>query len=378
MLDRLVIVVAVALLPLAPSGVHPQAPAETARHKASGYLQIAERVAPGVHVLRQAEPNFAGVIGNVTVIEQSDGLVLIDGGVSHGSGVRIVELVKSISPKPVKTVVITHWHGDHFLGISAIIAAWPRADIIAHQQTAADMDARLKQFPREPSVAYETERIRSLGAVMADLETTIVRAPSPEQRAGWRKALINNRDLRFADVAGTHLVMPRRTFTDTLTLPDAAIPVELIFLGRANTAGDISAWLPRQRVLIAGDVVVEPIPFMFNVYPSEMLQVYERMRGMNYQVLVPGHGVLQRDHAYLDRLSGLVRAVQAQVGPLARQGVALDSIPGRTDFAGERTAFAGSDRWLRYWFDEYALTPLMESVYQEVKGEPLGPPPVTP
>jgi glyoxylase-like metal-dependent hydrolase (beta-lactamase superfamily II) len=302
----------------------------------------------------------------------------VDAGVSHGSGVRIVELVKSISPKPVKTVVLTHWHGDHFLGLSAIVATWPQADIIAHQQTAADMDARLKQFPREPSTAYEAERIRSLGAVLADLETTIVRAPSPEERAGWRAALINNRELRLADVAGTHLVMPRRTFTDTLTLPDASVPVELIFLGRANTSGDISAWLPRQRVLIAGDAVVEPIPFMFNVYPSEMLQVYQRMREMNYRVLVPGHGVPQRDRAYLDRLSGLVRAVQAQVEPLARQGVILDSIPGRTDFARERRRFAGNDRWLSYWFDQYALTPLIESVYQEARGEPLGPAPVTP
>ena len=99
---------------------------DSIRQRARGYLQVAEPVVAGVHVLRQAEPNFAGVIGNVTVIEQRDGLVLIDAGVSHGTGVRIVELVRAISPKPVKSVVVTHWHGDHYLGLSAIRAVTPR------------------------------------------------------------------------------------------------------------------------------------------------------------------------------------------------------------------------------------------------------------
>jgi hypothetical protein len=106
--------------------------------------------------------------------------------------------------------------------------------------------------------------------------------------------------------------------------------------------------------------------------------VLDRMRGLSFRVLVPGHGVLQRDGAYLDRLSGLVREVQSQVGPLARQGVPVDSLGGRTDFARQRALFAGTNPWLAYWFDQYALTPLIESVYQEAKGEPLGPPPVTP
>jgi glyoxylase-like metal-dependent hydrolase (beta-lactamase superfamily II) len=351
-----------------------QAP-DSVRLKARGYLQIVEPVAPGVHLLRQAEPNFAGVIGNVTVIEQQDGLVLVDAGVSHGSGMRIVELVRSISPKPVKTVVITHWHGDHFLGLSAIVAAWPKVDIIAHKQAAADIDARLKQFPRSPSPAYEADRIKTLGEALTGVETKeYAEAATPEEKAGWRAAAIDNRQLRLADVAGTYLILPRRTFTDSLTLPDPAVPIELLFLGRANTSGDISAWLPRQRVLIAGDAVVAPVPLMFNVYPAEMLAVFQRMRGLPFQVLVPGHGTLQRDREYLDRLSELVREVQAQVGPLAREGVPLEQVGGKTDFSRQRERFAGSNAWLRYWFDRYTLTPLIESVYTEASGKPLGPP----
>ena len=58
-------------------------------------------------------PHFIDPIGNVVVVEQSDGLVLLDSGGSFGSGERVVAMIRGISPKPVKAVVISHWHSDH-------------------------------------------------------------------------------------------------------------------------------------------------------------------------------------------------------------------------------------------------------------------------
>ncbi len=289
---------------------------QSAREQARGYVQIAVPLGPKVHLLRQPEPNFAGVVGNVVVIEQRDGLVLVDAGVSPGSGERIVELVRGLSPKPVKTVVVTHWHGDHHLGLSAIVAAWPGVDIVAHQNAAADIDTLMKAFPRTPSATYEAERIRLLRENMEQLAgDQLVKAGTPEERAGWRKALIDNRALRFADVAGTRLVLPKRTFADTLTLPDAEAPIELRYLGRANTTGDIVAWLPRQRMLVTGDIVVEPVPFMISVFPSDLVETIGRIRAIPFEVLVPGHGLPQRDRVFLDRITALVRDAVRQVTP---------------------------------------------------------------
>jgi len=342
----------------------------------SHYLQAAEQVAPRVHVLRQPVPAFAGVIGNVTVIEQSDGLVLVDSGASFGTGRRVVEQVRRISALPVKAVVITHWHNDHPLGLAAILEAWPEAEVIAHAATIADLEAGRTNVPRERAPTWEAERANTLTQSYANLRTGEAANPgTPEERAGWERAL-STLDLRLGDVAGTRLVIPARAVTDRLVLPDPVAPVEMRFLGRANTSGDLSVWLPRQRVLVAGDAVVEPVPYMFSVYPSEMLAVFDRMRATGYRALIPGHGVVQRDRAYLDRLSALVREVRRQVTPLARANVPLDQIAARTDFAVQRRAFAGSDAWLAYWFDRYGLTPLIASVYSEARGEPLGPPPV--
>ncbi len=346
----------------------------TAIERGRVYLQVAERVSPRVHVLRQRQPNFAGVVGNTTVIEQNAGLVLVDAGASHGSGARIVELVRSISRKPVTAVVISHWHGDHVMGLSAILAAWPGAEVIAQEQAAADIAARLPRlFPSAPSASYERERIRSLEAAYADIEKgQAAQAKTDAERAGWRAAL-GARDLRLADVPGTHLILAKRTFRDSLTLPDATTPVELRFLGRANTSGDVVAWIPSERVLVAGDIVVEPTPYLIQVYPSDLIATLASVRQIPFDVIVPGHGTPQRDRAYLDKLAALIRTVRAQVEPLAKAGVPLDSIPARTRFDDQRAAFVGSDAWLGYWFDAYGLMPLIESVYNEALGRPLGP-----
>ena len=355
-------------------GAEAQAPTAALLERGALYVQVPERLTPRVHVLRQRQPNFAGVIGNVTVIEQAEGLVLVDAGASHGSGVRIVEMVRAISPKPVTAVVLTHWHGDHVMGLSAIRAAWPRAEVIAHAQAAADIDARLSQlFPRAPSPTYEHERMEALDAAYADIERNqAAQAKTDAEREGWRRVL-GTRELRLADVPGTHLLSATRTFADSLTLADARTPLELRFLGRANTSGDVVAWVPSEGVLVAGDIVVAPVPYMIQVYPSELVQTVGRLQGMPFRWLVPGHGAPQRDRKYLEQLSTLVRSVRQQVEPLARAGVAVDSIVGRLRVERERSGFAQRDSWLQYWFDLYGLAPLIQSTFDEVLGRPLGP-----
>lgn len=99
-----------------------------------GSVQETLRVAPGVWLL--AQPRFqVQPTGNVTVIEQADGLVLVDAGGSPGAGRRIVAAIRGLSRKPVKAIVITHWHGDHPQGLSELLKAWPEARTIATRAT---------------------------------------------------------------------------------------------------------------------------------------------------------------------------------------------------------------------------------------------------
>ena len=84
-----------------------------------------EKVADHVWVMRQPDRLWAAVIGNVTIVEQSDGVVLIDSGGTVPDGREVVEAVAQLTPKPIKAVAITHWHNDHPFGVPAILDRFP-------------------------------------------------------------------------------------------------------------------------------------------------------------------------------------------------------------------------------------------------------------
>ena len=136
--------------------------------------------------------------------------------------------------------------------------------------------------------------------------------------------------------------------------------------------------MPRQRVLVAGDAVVWPVPYFFNAYPAETITVLQRLRARDFAVLVPGHGEQLRDRNYLDLLIRFIGDVRQRVAPGAMHGETLEQTTARmrTELEPYAVQFAGENHWLRYWFFEYAVDPLVEDAYHEAKGEPLGPPPI--
>ena len=335
-----------------------------------GVLQQPVKVAPGVWALTQ--PRFqVQPVGNVTVIEQSDGLVLVDAGGSPGSARRIVQLVRGLSRKPVKAVIVTHWHGDHPQGLSEILKAWPDARTIATRATQAHLRAPETMntpaaFDPASNAAFQT---RTQGFVdyarrMADAATL------PQERAGWEASARLFRQYG-ADMDGAVTLTTGEAFDERLSIPDRTAPVEARFLGRANTDGDAVVWLPRQKVLITGDIVVSPFPFGYGSYPAEWIAVLDRLRAYDFRVLVPGHGPPQRDGAYLERLSAAIAEIRAQVGPLAAQGLTLEAVRARIDTRGQMARFVGADPWMQRWFREYWVSPIVASAHKEAKGEPI-------
>ena len=100
---------------------------------------VAHQVHPKVHLLSTPEEWYAAAIGNVVLIEQSDGFVVVDSGFNAANGRAVVRYAKSLANKPIKAVLITHWHGDHPQGVSAIRDAFPKVRIISTRGTEAGL-----------------------------------------------------------------------------------------------------------------------------------------------------------------------------------------------------------------------------------------------
>jgi glyoxylase-like metal-dependent hydrolase (beta-lactamase superfamily II) len=340
-----------------------------------GALETIERVAPGVWSIHQRQPFELQPVGNVEVIEQKRGLVLIDGGASPGSARRITRLIKSVSKKPVTAIAITHWHSDHSLGVTTILKTWPNAEVIATNATrdhilgapmaklypeAAPDAAKMKPFL--DAIAGTLEKVRKYSADPA--------LPDPV-RAGYASAF-KEFTLYQQDIEGAYLPAKIDGFETQRVLDDPSHPVRLLFLGPGNTDGDLIGWLPRQRILVTGDLVVAPIPYGFDSYVASWQSDLDKLIAFHARVIIPGHGLPMQDNSYLkllrDMLSDL-RTRMAAIGPKETLDQATKELVPAFEKYQER--FAGDDPWLQKWFVTFWQTPIIEALWKESRGIPI-------
>ena len=349
----------------------PQSPAAMQLSPEAVAPFVAREIASGVHLLATPLDYRGDVIGNVTIIEQQDGMVVIDSGGAAADGRRVVDYIRSITRKPVKALVFTHWHGDHPQGASEIRAAWPRMRVIATPQTRdALRSAASRYMGFEPDERFETIRLNQTSGMISQLEAGIRNpATDEETRARYTRMLSQTR-ARRPDFRGTYLIMPTETFADELVLADPARPVRLLYLGRANTDGDAIAWLPNERIVVTGDILVHPIPFGFGSFPGPWLEVLDRIKALDYRVLIPGHGEPQSDSVYLDQVAATLRDLRAQITPLAQQGLSLEDVRQRVNWDAQRDIFGTTPR-NRVLIDAFWLTPMTVNTYREARGLPM-------
>jgi glyoxylase-like metal-dependent hydrolase (beta-lactamase superfamily II) len=340
----------------------------------SGAIETIERVAPGVWSIHQRQPFHVQPVGNVELIEQSRGLVMVDGGGSPGSARRIVSLIKSVSTKPVTAIAITHWHGDHSLGVGTILQTWPKARVIAATATRGHiLGASMERYPvGAPDPSKTKAFLEEIAAPIASFRKAAANPSLPAaMRAGYASNL-EDLELYQQDIQGMFLPDKIEPVATRRILADPVRPVELRFLGNGNTDGDLVAWLPRQRILATGDLVVAPIPFGYDSYPASWQAVFDKLIALHARVIIPGHGLPMRNDAYLRLLRGMLadlRARMAIIGPKEELAQAKKDIA--PSFAPYLKRIAGSDPWLQSWFVKSWQDPISEALWKESRGLPI-------
>lgn len=165
-------------------------------------------------------------------------------------------------------------------------------------------------------------------------------------------------------------VYPTTTFTDSLVIHQKNREVHVLHLGRGNTAGDIVMWLPAERIVATGDMVVRPTPYGFGSYPREWAQTLRRLMELDFQVLVPGHGDIQRDTRYVGLLIETLELVAGQMDALVAEDLTEDEAIERVDFSAVEERFTGGDAFLAGRFLGWFKIPIARAAYKIARGEP--------
>lgn len=151
-----------------------------------------------------------------------------------------------------------------------------------------------------------------------------------------------------------------------MTLYEGTRWIELLCFGRGNTRGDAVVFLPREHVVLTGDLLTYPIPFAFNAYLSEWIRALHQIRALGATTIVPGHGAPQSDTRYLDLVTRFLTFVRDETRRAVRANLTEEQTAKRIDLAPWRSAFAQGDSTVATMFDEY-MPAAIQSGYDEAK-----------
>jgi cyclase len=327
------------------------------------------RLADGVYAAIRPDPARQPGEGNVTFIVNEHDVVVVDSGDFTKSAENLIALLRTVTDKPVSAVINTHWHGDHNFGNAEFKRVFPQAEIIGHPTHAANL-IRLPAIMADQAKGMP-EQLASMKK-MADTGLSPSGKTVPESMRKDFRELLEWMPIALPEYSRVKLQTATLTVADTLVLKRGAREIHIKWLGYGNTDGDLVVWLPKERIVATGDLVVMPHPYAFGSFPKHWPETLQRLMDLDWQVLVPGHGLPQRDRVYLKNLQDAIRAVDAEVVRMVGEGKDLATI--QKDIKLDPALvqrFTGGDAGQELRFMAVFAKGLAKSSYKLATGKPI-------
>ena len=323
----------------------------------------------GVYGAIRTEPLGLAVNANSLFIVNDDHVVVVDAQFTRLATQENIAALRRITNKPVRFVINSHWHDDHVAGNQVYRDSFPGVRFIAHANTRADLVERGRpnrtgQVQAAPPALDRFHRLVALGLGPDSTPTT------PMERASVSSA---SRIMRqyVAEKAGYREVLPDTVFDRGMTLAGGGRTIEVRWFGRGNTRGDAVTYLPTERIVSTGDLLVAPVPFAFGSYPTEWIAVLDSIRALAPRAIVPGHGPLMRDLTYLETVRRMLSTAREQAAAAATKGLSVDSAMAVVRLDELRDEVAGGEKQLRVMFASFFRRPVVARAYEEAKNGTL-------
>jgi len=345
-----------ALVALATAAVAQPAPARGFR---------VEAVAPGVFALVRTKPPGMLLDCNVLLIVNDDDVVVVDANLTPTSAAASIAALREITSKPVSLIVDTHRHADHTTGNGVWKEAFPKAEIAASAAMRADL-AELGEKTLAGWTGWAAEMATELPKALAEGKTLGGNPMNDELRASYEGDLAAAREI-VADTPRMKVTPPTLEVGEAgLTLQRGARTIEIRSLGKAHTRGDLVVWLPAEGVVATGDVVVAPVPLVGadQSFPEEWIATLDRLLELKPKVIVPGHGPVMRDDAYVKLYREFFVSAVAQTKAAMARGESADQAVQSVDLASFRDRMAGESPVLRFLFANWGRVPVVQALYR--------------
>jgi cyclase len=323
------------------------------------------RVAEGVVAFIASESNTGIVSGNCVAVIGDDGVLVVDSTSFPSHARQIIAEIKQMTNQPVRFLVHTHWHPDHLMGDGEFRAAFPGVAVVSTnytQKAIAELAPKYIKGTADGGGAYGATLRKKIQEGKDDEGKVLTEADKK-----YLTDFANSVDFAVPEYKQYKTVLPNVGFKDELTVNLGKREVQILFLGRGNTAGDAVIFVPDAKVIMSGDLLVAPTPYSYGSFLTEWVQTLAKLRALGATTIVPGHGSVEHDYAYLDLVSSALQAVTAQVQAAVAKHLSLEETRKQVELSAFEKKFCGGDHDRELAFREGFRDQAVERAYQEAK-----------
>jgi cyclase len=306
-----------------------QAPRQPAGTVHTGAAFRFNKVADGVY--HAIGTGSLTVIGNSAVIVNDDDVVIVDDHASPAAAWVLLEEIKTLTNKPVRTVINTHFHYDHAHGNQIFDNT---VSIIGHEFT-----REMLTGGKSAEMPLYKNYVTGLPNQIAGLRQRVTAETDAAAKARLQTQL-QTAENNAASQAELKPTPPNVTLRTNMTLYRGKREIQIRFLGRAHTAGDVVVYLPNEKMVITGDMLTSTLSNMSDAFVNEWATTLDELKKLDFTTVLPGHGEAFTDKAKIDYFQAYLRDVWTEVSRLKQQGVSAEDAARRADLTKHRDHFS--------------------------------------
>jgi cyclase len=324
-----------------------------------------QKVADDVYAVIRREPPSLWFNPNTVFIIGKKDVIVVDSNISSEYTRQVLGEIRRITAKPVRYVINTHWHEDHIIGNHVYRDAFPSVEFIGHQSTLTDLPT-IGASNRKGTLENGAGFVQLLKSSIEKGENLARLQLSDEERLGYQSD-IRIVESYLAESPNFRIALPDKTVADRLELNDGKRKIEIRFLGRAHTGGDLVVHLPQEKILVSGDLLVFPVPLVGSTsYPLEYGATLDRLSQLKAKTIIPGHGPVMRDDSYLRLMIRLLNSIKTQTEAAFGRGENLEQMRKSVDLEEFRKQFAGQSQHKSLIFRNYVFLPATAAAHRQL------------
>jgi cyclase len=254
---------------------------------------------------------------HMTVIATGDGLVVVDTLASPAATLEGREMIEEMSHEPVRYLVNTHLNDDHHAGNQH----FRDATIIGHSNCRNHLDDVFLDKP---------DNIRQVKALLADLESQLDSFDPASRDAARYRIYLDGYASLLESFEGFVFTPPTLYLEAGATIALGDLSIQILDLGPGHTDSDLAVYVPDERLLVAGDLVLGSgyVPVIHTQHGgsfANLTRILDELLGIsaNVEHLVPGHGSLT-DRKAIEAQQAYLLALQTAVVDSRKRGLTLE------------------------------------------------------